>query len=44
MCPPVEEKMAAMAVNDKKPAPPKAEKKAKKPKGNESDYPLEVSI
>ncbi|ORZ21236.1 hypothetical protein BCR42DRAFT_459239 [Absidia repens] len=32
-----------MTVNDKKPAAPKAEKKAKKPKANESEYPLEFT-
>lgn len=44
MSAPVEEKMAALDVNDKKPAAPKADKKAKKAKGTDSEYPLEVSI
>ncbi|SAM00894.1 hypothetical protein [Absidia glauca] len=43
MSAPVEEKMAALNVNDKKPAAPKADKKAKKPKGTDSEYPLEFS-
>ncbi|KAI8341381.1 hypothetical protein BC941DRAFT_416707 [Chlamydoabsidia padenii] len=43
MSAPVEEKMAALNVNEKKPAAPKADKKAKKAKATEGEYPLEFS-
>ncbi|KAI9305580.1 hypothetical protein BJ944DRAFT_161478 [Cunninghamella echinulata] len=35
--------MATLKVDDKKPAAPKADKKAKKNKGNDSEYPLELA-
>ncbi|CAO3624797.1 unnamed protein product [Cunninghamella echinulata] len=43
MTEPVEQKMASLKVDDKKPAASKADKKAKKNKGNDSEYPLELA-
>ncbi|KAI8093471.1 uncharacterized protein BX664DRAFT_108230 [Halteromyces radiatus] len=39
----VEQKMVDLNINDKKPAVPKTEKKAKKSKGVEAEHPLEIS-